>query len=380
MRNFYEDIILQEIKLNQVQVKIENITKKFGAVKAVDDLSIDIQPGELFTLLGPSGCGKTTLLRTIAGFNYQNSGQIFFNGKNIDRLPPHKRDTGMVFQTYAIFPFLTVSENVAYGLKARKIRGKELKEKVSRALELVRMTEYKDRRPDQLSGGQQQRIAVARAIVIEPKVLLMDEPLSNLDAKLRVEMRTDIRHLQKKLGITMIYVTHDQEEALDISDRIAVLEKGKIAQVGTPWEIYQRPISSYVADFIGTSNFSLIKQNTISKSGDKFKVIFQNKSIHLHSDLLPYKDDVIFSIRPEALKIMSDDEILPENWFSFTSRISETTYLGSKFVYVLDTPMGDSYQVTVVNPDRDDMEDVGKMIRVGFSLNDLTIFPVGGNS
>jgi len=366
--------------LNQVEVKIENITKKFGEVKAVDDLSIDIKPGELFTLLGPSGCGKTTLLRTIAGFNYQNSGKIFFNEKNIDNLPPHKRDTGMVFQSYAIFPFLTVSENVAYGLKARKIRGKELKERVARALELVRMTEYKDRRPNQLSGGQQQRIAVARAIVIEPQVLLMDEPLSNLDAKLRVEMRTDIRRLQKKLGITMIYVTHDQEEALDISDRIAVMERGKLAQVGTPWEIYQRPASSYVADFIGTSNFSIIKQKDISKSGEKVEILFQNKSLHLNSDLIPHHGDVVFSIRPEALKVITDEKTLPDNWFSFSSPILETTYLGSTFVYVLDTPMGDSYQISVVNPVREEMEKVGEMITVGFSLDDLTVFSAGGIS
>ncbi|RKX82486.1 MAG: ABC transporter ATP-binding protein, partial [Spirochaetes bacterium] len=201
-----------------IGVKINEVTKKFGRVTAVDNLSLDIKPGELFTLLGPSGCGKTTLLRTIAGFYFQNNGSIFFDKHRIDTLPPHKRDTGMVFQSYAVFPFMNVFDNVAYGLKARGVPKKEINERVSNAIELVRLTGMEKRRPDQLSGGQQQRVAVARAVVIEPRVLLMDEPLSNLDAKLRVDMRVDIKRLQRKLGTTMIYVTHDQEEALAISD------------------------------------------------------------------------------------------------------------------------------------------------------------------
>lgn len=223
------------------QVVIKNAVKKYGDYKAVNNANLTIKEGELFTLLGPSGCGKTTLLRMIAGFNTIDEGEIAFGDKIINDIAAHKRNIGMVFQNYAIFPHMSVYDNVAYGLKARKIGKKEIKKRVIEALEMVQMEEFKDRQPSQLSGGQQQRIALARAIVIHPDVLLMDEPLSNLDAKLRVQMRTIIRKLQKNLKITTIYVTHDQEEALAISDRIAVMKLGVIQQVGTPVEIYKNP-------------------------------------------------------------------------------------------------------------------------------------------
>ena len=237
------------------QVIIQNAVKRYGDFTALNGVSLDIQEGEFFTLLGPSGCGKTTLLRMIAGFNSIEGGDFYFGEKRINDVPAHKRDIGMVFQNYAIFPHLTVRENVAYGLKARKMPAKEIKPKVAEALELVQISHLADRKPNELSGGQQQRVALARAFVIEPSVLLMDEPLSNLDAKLRVQMRSVIKKLQRRLGITTIYVTHDQEEALAISDRIAVMKDGHIMQIGTPRDIYAKPQNPFVAGFIGVSNF-----------------------------------------------------------------------------------------------------------------------------
>ena len=237
------------------QVIIQNAVKRYGDFTALNGVSLDIQEGEFFTLLGPSGCGKTTLLRMIAGFNSIEGGDFYFGEKRINDVPAHKRDIGMVFQNYAIFPHLTVRENVAYGLKARKMAAKEIKPKVDEALELVQISHLADRKPNELSGGQQQRVALARAFVIEPSVLLMDEPLSNLDAKLRVQMRSVIKKLQRRLGITTIYVTHDQEEALAISDRIAVMKDGHIMQIGTPRDIYAKPQNPFVAGFIGVSNF-----------------------------------------------------------------------------------------------------------------------------
>ena len=237
------------------EVIIKDAVKRYGDFTALNGVSLDIREGEFFTLLGPSGCGKTTLLRMIAGFNSIEGGDFYFGEKRINDVPAHKRDIGMVFQNYAIFPHLTVSENVAYGLKARKVPKNEIGPRVAEALELVQIAHLADRKPNELSGGQQQRVALARAFVIEPSVLLMDEPLSNLDAKLRVQMRSVIKKLQRRLGITTIYVTHDQEEALAISDRIAVMKEGRIMQIGTPNEIYAKPQNPFVAGFIGVSNF-----------------------------------------------------------------------------------------------------------------------------
>lgn len=236
------------------RVIIQNAVKRYGDFTALNGVSLDIQEGEFFTLLGPSGCGKTTLLRMIAGFNSIEGGDFYFGEKRINDVPAHKRDIGMVFQNYAIFPHLTVRENVAYGLKARKMPAKEIKPKVDEALELVQISHLADRKPNELSGGQQQRVALARAFVIEPSVLLMDEPLSNLDAKLRVQMRSVIKKLQRRLGITTIYVTHDQEEALTLSDRIAVFNKGFIEQIGTPNEVYNHSQTEFVCNFIGDIN------------------------------------------------------------------------------------------------------------------------------
>ena len=237
------------------EVIIRDAVKRYGDFTALNGVSLNIREGEFFTLLGPSGCGKTTLLRMIAGFNSIEGGDFYFGERRINDVAAHKRDIGMVFQNYAIFPHLTVRENVAYGLKARKTPKAEIEKRVNEALELVQISHLSDRKPNELSGGQQQRVALARAFVIEPSVLLMDEPLSNLDAKLRVQMRSVIKKLQRRLGITTIYVTHDQEEALAISDRIAVMKDGNIMQIGTPNEIYAKPQNPFVAGFIGVSNF-----------------------------------------------------------------------------------------------------------------------------
>ncbi len=282
------------------QVVIKNAVKKYGDYKAVNNANLTIQEGELFTLLGPSGCGKTTLLRMIAGFNSIDEGEIAFGDKVINDIPAHKRNIGMVFQNYAIFPHMSVFNNVAYGLKARKVSKNEIEKRVIEALQMVQMEQFKDRQPSQLSGGQQQRIALARAIVIHPDVLLMDEPLSNLDAKLRVQMRTIIRKLQKDLKITTIYVTHDQEEALAISDRIAVMKLGVIQQVGTPVDIYKNPKNTFIGDFIGTSNFL---KGTVGKKGP------EGTEVHVNGNKMTCKfnnnhsGEVIVAARPEEIII-----------------------------------------------------------------------------
>ena len=236
-------------------IRLENISKRFPGVNALENVNLTVEAGEFFTLLGPSGCGKTTLLRTIAGFYQQDTGHVHLGDECIDAVPPHKRDTGMVFQNYAVFPHMTVYQNVAFGLTNRGIRGEEARVRIERALAMARLSGYEKRTPDQLSGGQQQRVGLARAMVIEPRVLLMDEPLSNLDAKLRIEMRGEIRDIQRQLGTTTVYVTHDQEEALVISDRIAVMKAGLVQQVGKPWEIYKNPCNTFVAAFVGNTNF-----------------------------------------------------------------------------------------------------------------------------
>jgi iron(III) transport system ATP-binding protein len=238
-----------------ISIRIQNLTKRFGTVTALDRLNLTIAPGELFFLLGPSGCGKTTLLRSLAGFYIPDEGKIFFGDEDVSRLAPHKRNTGMMFQSYALWPHMTVAENVAFGLEERHIARPEITRRVGEALESVRMGEYGMRRPNELSGGQQQRVALARALVIRPRCLLLDEPLSNLDAKLRLEMRTEIRRVCKEFNLTTVYVTHDQKEALSISDRMAVLDSGRVRQVGSPREVYRRPTCRLVANFIGETDF-----------------------------------------------------------------------------------------------------------------------------
>lgn len=282
-------------------VVIKDAVKTYGNFNAVDHANLEIHSGELFTLLGPSGCGKTTLLRMIAGFNSVDGGSISFGDKVINNVPAHMRNIGMVFQNYAIFPHMSVFDNVAYGLKARKVKKEEIEKRVMEALAMVQIENLRDRQPANMSGGQQQRVALARAIVIHPDILLMDEPLSNLDAKLRIQMRATIKKVQKKLGITTIYVTHDQEEALAISDRIAVMKNGVIQQVGKPREIYTRPANEFVANFIGTSNF--ISGRVIENENGMAKLSVLDKT----EIMMPLKNGVTgnvkLSVRPEEFLI-----------------------------------------------------------------------------
>ena len=241
--------------MRDIHIRIRNLTKRFGDVVAVDKVSLEIERGSFTTFLGPSGCGKTTTLRLLAGFYSADEGEIFFGDRCVNEVPSHKRNATMVFQDYALFPHMTIFENVSYGLKIMKLQTKEIEERVEKTLKFLGLEGLRDRTPGMISGGQQQRAALARSLIMEPEVLLLDEPLSNLDAKLRVNIRAELRQIQKSLGITTVYVTHDQEEALAISDSIAVMNKGKVVQFGPPWEIYYRPKNTFVADFVGVANF-----------------------------------------------------------------------------------------------------------------------------
>lgn len=285
-----------------VNIKIRDAIKRYGDNTVITGLSLDIKEGEFFTLLGPSGCGKTTLLRMIAGFNTIEGGDFYFNEQRINDLDPAKRNIGMVFQNYAIFPHLTVFKNVAFGLRNRKVEKETLQTETLRFLELMQIAAFKDRLPENLSGGQQQRVALARALVIQPAVLLMDEPLSNLDAKLRVEMRTVIKDIQMNVGITTVYVTHDQEEAMAISDRIAIMKDGVIQHIGTPKNIYQRPANQFVAQFIGSTNIvngtlTVKDQQATLQLPDGKPIVMPNIEQGVASQ------DVIVSIRPEEMEI-----------------------------------------------------------------------------
>jgi iron(III) transport system ATP-binding protein len=307
-------------------INIEGVARSFSGTPAVDDVSIAIRDGEFFTLLGPSGCGKTTLLRMIAGFCELDRGRILLGETRIDTLPPHKRNTGMVFQNYAVFPNLTVGDNVAYGLRARKVGKEEIRERIARALKLVQLPGYGERWPHQLSGGQLQRVAIARALVIEPHVLLLDEPLSNLDAKLRVEMRGEIRHLQKQLGITVLYVTHDQEEALAVSDRIAVMRAGKIEQVASPRLIYESPETPFVASFVGTTN--LLEGTVRSREGEVAEIACAGSVIRTNSPRGEVGEAVVMSLRPEALRLLAAGEAVLPGWATLTGMLGDIEYLG----------------------------------------------------
>lgn len=288
-------------------VKLKNIVKIYRGddkktFTAVDNISIDIEPGEFVTLLGPSGCGKTTTLRMIAGFEVPTSGDIYIGEERVNSLTPDKRDTAMVFQTYALFPHLNTFDNVAYGLKIKKLPEADIKRNVENILSLVGLEGLAKRAPNQLSGGQQQRVALARALVMQPAVLLFDEPLSNLDAKLRVYMRTEIRKIQKKIGITSVYVTHDQAEAMSMSDRVIIMNKGIIEQIGTPQEIYKKPASEFVADFIGVANIFDAEVKEVNSDGvviELFDAIFNVKT----EAKVKTKDKVKVVIRPEAIKL-----------------------------------------------------------------------------
>jgi len=281
------------------EVSIEKLTKTFGSARAVDGISVRIANGEFISLLGPSGCGKTTTLKMIAGFEDVTDGAIRFDGKDVVNVPAEKRDIGMVFQNYALFPHMTVAQNLAFGLEMRKVPKPEMQSRIARVLEMVQLTGYADRYPRQLSGGQQQRVALGRALVIEPKILLLDEPLANLDAKLREEMRVFIRDLQRRVGITTVYVTHDQAEAMTMSDRVVVMFGGRIAQVGAPADIYERPENLEVAQFVGQVN--LVK-GKVREDGRTIETAFGAIEID-YARMHPAGTEVTLTLRPEAIEL-----------------------------------------------------------------------------
>ncbi|MCB9457870.1 MAG: ABC transporter ATP-binding protein [Anaerolineaceae bacterium] len=296
-----------------------------GEVTAVNSVSLTIQQGEFLTLLGPSGCGKTTTLRLVAGFELPSAGQILLDGKDITNQPPNKRDMAMVFQSYALFPHMTVFDNIAYGLHIRKLSRSEIKTKVESTLDLMGLRNLGERRPNELSGGQQQRVALARSLVMEPRVLLFDEPLSNLDAKLRVQMRSEIHALQRRLSITSVYVTHDQIEAMALSDRIVVMNQGQIEQMGTPDEIYRRPVSRFVADFIGRANFQETRAEAMMNGEATVTLLGQKMTISVAGS--PKAGDTLVAVlRPEALKLRADSSLQP-------ALVEQAMYLGSEVEY-----------------------------------------------
>jgi iron(III) transport system ATP-binding protein len=352
---------------------LENITKIFparggvGEVTAVYNVDLNIEKGELVTLLGPSGCGKTTTLRMIAGFEFPTNGQIILDGNEINMLPPHKRDMSMVFQSYAIFPHLDVFENIAYGLNVQRLPRVEIQERVNRVLDLVQLQGYGDRAPTQLSGGQQQRVALARALIMEPKVLLMDEPLSNLDAKLREEMRFEIRRIQKELNITSVYVTHDQIEAMTLSDRIVVMNNGIIEQVGTPVEMYRFPNSRFVADFIGRANFVhgvVQKQNGQNLIVKIFEEVMELLNIqrNFHD-----QESVTLIVRPEMIRIKKTGEL-------FNGIIQRGVYLGDVIEY--DVEVGGQLLTCVEsNPYVMELFPNGEKVTVGFAEGCIQVLP-----
>ena len=317
-------------------VRLESVRKVFGSTVAVDGVDLEIASGDLFFLLGPSGCGKTTLLRMIAGFATPSGGRITIGDRDVTKLPAEKRDTGMVFQSYALWPHMSVRENVAFGLKVRKLERARIETEVDRALELVRMSEYADRKPNELSGGQQQRVALARALAFKPSILLLDEPLSNLDAKLRIEMRSEIRRIVDELGVTTIYVTHDQKEALSLADDMVVMRDGLVVQRGSPRELYTRPSSRFTADFLGETN--LVSAEIRGKDGDG--VVLSTVAGELHStattEPLPQKGNVTLSIRPEALVTLHQGETAPKGCSVIDGTLVDSIFLGEMAQHRVD--------------------------------------------
>lgn len=343
-----------------VSIEIDNVTKAYQNNIVIEGLSATINPGEFFTLLGPSGCGKTTLLRMIIGFNTIEAGEIRVDGKRVNDIPTNKRNMGMVFQNYAVFPHMNVRDNVAYGLKNRHISKNERNQKADEMLRLVKIDQYANRMPAQLSGGQQQRVALARAIVIEPDVLLMDEPLSNLDAKLRVEMRNVIKRIQHEIGITTVYVTHDQEEALAISDRIAVMYNGVIQQIGTPKYIYQRPANEFVSGFIGLSNFV----DASYKDGVLDFGSFYREPLKLSDEA---GSEVRVAIRPEEFVIRKNGEP------GIPATIISSVFLGMTLHYFAGLDNGQEVEI-VVPSDLSDILPDGQRVSLGVVPEKINVF------
>ena len=332
-------------------IEIRNVSKSFGDKCILNNVSISVKKGEFLTLLGASGCGKTTLLRMLAGFGHPDSGEILINGVDITDIPPHERPVNTVFQRYALFPHLDVYENIAFGLKLQKVPEDEIDRKVRRVLKMVSMTDYEDRDVESLSGGQQQRVAIARAIVNEPKVLLLDEPLSALDLKMRNDMQIELKEMHRKLGITFVYVTHDQEEALTLSDTIVVLDDGNIRQIGTPTDIYNEPQNAFVADFIGESNIlngRMIKDKLVEFAGHEFECIDEGFGEDVEVDVVVRPEDIYITKKPEGAQL--------------TAKVKSCTFKGVHYEMFVDTDKGYELMIQDYNAFEPESE-VGLIIR-----------------
>ena len=324
--------------MKAVRVECRNIALAYGSTQVLKDVSLDIQPGEFFALLGPSGSGKSTLLRLIAGFNFAQAGRLLVDGSDLTRIPPWERNIGMVFQNYALWPHMTVERNVAFGLEERRLPREQINAKVRAALDLVGLADYGKRRPNQLSGGQQQRVALARTLAIEPRVLLLDEPLSNLDAKLRVQMRQELKSLQRRLGITTIFVTHDQEEALTTCDRIAVMDQGVIQQIGTPVELYDRPANRFVANFVGTTNMFEGEVRAVDDESTCRFVSPQLGTVPIPGDAaITTRGKAHLAIRPHSLSLAEITANPNADHVSFDASVKETEFLGEFVRYRVTT-------------------------------------------
>lgn len=352
-----------------VNIIIKNAVKKYGDHTVISDISVDIKDKELFTLLGPSGCGKTTLLRMIAGFNSIEGGEFFFNQTKINDMEVSQRNIGMVFQNYAIFPHLTVRQNVEFGLKNRKLSKEVIQQETDKFLKLMQIYEYRDRKPEQLSGGQQQRVALARALVIKPDVLLMDEPLSNLDAKLRLEMRQVIRDIQKEVGITTVYVTHDQEEAMAISDRIAVMNEGVIQHIGAPQEIYHRPSNKFVATFIGRTNFLEANYIHADKEVKVGNDSFSMDNLSIEKDL-----PVLLSVRPEDFILNKDKKD------GLEGIIKDSYFLGINTHQIIELIHNNQTVEVIQESSLDNLSEKGETVYLKIKKHKINVFSEDGKT
>ncbi|MEP7454603.1 ABC transporter ATP-binding protein [Phyllobacterium sp. SB3] len=343
-------------------VVFSNVKKQFGTFTAIHDLSLDIEPGTLVTLLGPSGCGKTTTLRMLAGLEHPTAGRIMIGGKDVTMLPANERDVSMVFQSYALFPHMSVLENVAYGLESSKMKKVEARDRAEEGLKQVGLAGYGQRLPAELSGGQQQRVAVARALVLEPQVLLLDEPLSNLDARLRRRVRTEIRELQQRLGFTAVYVTHDQEEALAVSDRIIVMQDGVVAQQGSPRELYEAPVSSFIADFIGEAN--VVPCEVLRSEGGQATVQIGQLEHGVPSRGNVGTGPAKLAVRPNAITLQAAESA------AFPGKIKFAAYLGDHVEYEVETEAGALF---VVDPAVDQHLEPGTNVSIGFHRRGIAL-------
>ena len=363
--------------MQAAEVRLEKVGKRYGDQWVVRNIDLHIRRGEFFTFLGPSGCGKTTLLRMIAGFAQLDEGVVYFDGQAVNQVPPWRRDVGLVFQSYALWPHLTVFDNVAFGLRERKVPRDEIGRRVRAALDQVELKGTEARRPSQLSGGQQQRVALARTLVIQPRVLLLDEPLSNLDAKLRVEMRLELQKLQRDLGLTTIYVTHDQEEALALSTQIAVINHGEVVQQGEPRAIYEQPSNDFVAGFIGQAN--LLPATIDRVLNHRLWVTVENGTtieIPMPSSFAPLRagEAVRLSVRPEAIEIRdANDQASGGNWVA--GKIAASAYQGAFVEYEI-TVAGKAFKARVANPKGKTLYQRGDEVRLSFAAKDLVEVPI----